>query len=187
MFSDQTIKNKLFAEYKEKEDVMPKEDAMAILKYIEKIKSDLPILEIGTYEGNTTALIADYLKALGRKNLVITIDPFDLFWSDHDPSIAAKVRLNGKNVKIIKGFSTEINVINQIKETSLTFVDGGHDKSTVISDIKNYFPKTKEYFLLHDINYQGVKDALNEVNANIKTISNTGGNTGIGLLKGYND
>jgi cephalosporin hydroxylase len=183
MFSNKTLKEKVFNKHKEDPEVMPKSDAMAILGYLDKVKTKYPVVEIGTWKGKTAAMIADYLKLIGKKNKVITIDPFSDFWKNENPEPEARERLKNYNVEIVKGFSIDKQVLDKIKNASLIFVDGGHDKESVKSDILNYFPKCKEYFLMHDINYQGVKDALEELNLNIKVISDSGGNTGVGLLE----
>lgn len=183
MFSNQALKEKVYKKHKEEADIMPKSDATAILTYLDKIKTKYPVVEIGTWKGKTTAMMADYLKLIGKKNKVITIDPFSNFWKNENPEPEARERLKNYNVEVIKGFSMDKQILDKIRLASIIFVDGGHDKDTVKSDILNYFPKCKEYFLMHDVNYQGVKDALEELNLNIKVISDSGGNTGVGLLE----
>lgn len=179
MLSNKALKEQVYTMFKEEDDIMPKQDVMAILGCIDKLKTSLPIVEIGTWKGKTTAMICEYLKRIGKKNKVITIDAYAGFWNTIDTYPEVIERTKPYNVEIIKGFSSDVK--DQIKNASLIFVDGGHTEEVVRQDIEDYFPKCKEYFLLHDINYPGVKEATKDLK--IKILSDSGGNTGVGLLE----
>jgi len=150
-----------------------------ILNLIDKLKTSYPIVEIGTWEGRTTAMMAEFCSLKSLENKIIGIDTFQVF--DYygeiklapDKTITEKNILPFSNVSLIEGFSNDEKVIKQIDKVSLLFIDGNHSYSAVQSDITNWFPKVQEYCLFHDYNLPDISAAIRKSGLKIDKIIDT--------------
>lgn len=147
------------------------QEALAILDTIDKLKTDYPIVEIGVWEGRTTAMMAEYCQLKGLENKIIGIDTFGAFDYNGETKLAPDESISYKNIQpfsnasFIKGYSNDKNIINKINKISLLFIDGNHSYDAVIEDIENWLPKVKEFCLFHDYNtIASVKRALDDKN-----------------------
>jgi hypothetical protein len=162
---------------------------MALIRNNEKMKSGLKdfieyiknfgfdtrqmtILEIGTFNGESTEIFADNF---GK---VITVDPYNYEMLDDD---MRQNDLSGGTIQDIeKGFVENVlnkhNNIIKIKKESLEYVkesdlidivyiDASHEYENVIMDIKAWLPKCKMFISGHDYleNKPGVIHAIAEV------------------------
>ena len=132
----------------------------------------LNIVEIGTYCGASTQIIANNFIS-GKIN---SVDPWQSYTEDgntYDLNIQAlelqeaeqifdKILINYKN--IIKNKCSSIDYANQIEDESIDFIyiDGNHQYSSVVEDIKIWYPKVKKYGIIagHDWAWDTVKKAV---------------------------
>lgn len=128
------------------EGYLTRGEAENILNLVDEIKTDLPIVELGVFAGNTTALIGEYLQMNNRPNKVIGIDicnfvPYgDLLRRvEHLP-----------NVQMIQGLTGDKNIRNSIGDISMLFIDGDHSEKGAGEDMDNWIPKVKEIVAIHD-------------------------------------
>ena len=146
----------------------------AMLSYIDNFfnsRNDLKMIEIGSYMGESTSLFS----SSGMFSEINCIEPFDhdqdcldiLGHEDWD-FVKEEYKINTRifdNIKLYKDFS--YNVSDKFDNDSFDFVyiDGNHDYEAVMNDIKKYKPKLRKNSLIggHDIDYDGVKNAVNEV------------------------
>ena len=169
--------------------VMSEAGVLLLFDAIDRIQSDLPIVEIGVYMGRTTRAMAMYCKATGKPNKIYGIDPFELFQNNSTPDAPNAVgikemtisNLSGwDNVEIIQGFSWDDEVLDMFPEVAMVFLDGDHTKEGVKRDLNNWMPRTKEFFIMHDMRYRTIYDALSELGIFfIEPIWN------FGVIKGY--
>ena len=129
------------------------------------------VLEIGVYKGqilSAWALIAKHLginlsitgitplsgnpwyKKLGSLNLADFIKDWQSGNFYHDKNYSKIIEnafsifeLDFPSVRVIKGYSSDVSVLNTIKNEQfhLIYIDGDHRFESVIEDIKNYSPQ----------------------------------------------
>lgn len=108
------------------------------------------IVEIGCYEGRTTAALATH-----TRGQVFSIDPF-LGGRVHIcyGEIIAKMhcrRQSAKNVRFIKGFSHDV-APGFTEAIDLLFIDADHNYEAITKDWQDWFPKVRPggIIALHD-------------------------------------
>ena len=65
-----------------------------------------------------------------------------------------------KNVEILKMDSVEAATHFEDNSIDMVFIDGAHDKESVLKDLKAWYPKCKKILCGRDADQPGVKDAL---------------------------
>jgi hypothetical protein len=160
---------------------------------IDKLQTDLPIVEIGIHTGRTTRAMAMYCNAIEKPNTVYGVDPFERFVfvantemnEPNTPGLKDEAIKNLKgcdNVVMVDGFSWAKEVLETIPEAAMVFLDADHSTEAVKKDLQNWLPRTKEFFIMHDTRYQSVQNALNELGIPfVKTLWNCG------VVKGWED
>jgi predicted O-methyltransferase YrrM len=162
------MKDKL---YKMRDDKYTKGLIDLINYVIDDYKSNITMIEIGSYTGESTMLFAKKFKK------VISVDPFI---NNYDLNDIACKYMNFEDVYnfFLKNISKYSN-IEHIRKTSddaisdlepikfdLVYIDGLHTYEQVKRDIENYLPLIKKggYISGHDYHpvWQGVIDAIHE-------------------------
>jgi 23S rRNA U2552 (ribose-2'-O)-methylase RlmE/FtsJ len=135
-------------------------EKMAILYLLGKLKNKHTAIEIGSYKGGFTRILAQHF------NKVYSCD------IDHSAIIHPE---QYGNVLWIEGDSRETvpSLIEQINKTeeivNLILIDGDHSYEAVSQDIKNileYKPLDETIILVHDSWYPGCRDAINNADWN---------------------
>lgn len=137
-----------------------------------KGRSDLKMIEIGSYMGESTCLFA----SSGMFKEIHCIEPFqgqeeanDLLgnnWGEVKQEFNMNIRFFD-NITLHQDFS--YNVVDKFKDKSFDFVyiDGSHYYEDVLKDIELYLPKLKALRLIggHDYSkeFQDVCDVVNEL------------------------
>jgi FkbM family methyltransferase len=119
--------------------------AVEIANSHKNIKFDV----IDTWEGSKNFVDEDYYKT--------DRDPYDIFM-DNVSSVK-------RFINPIRGRSDEVYKNYEDKSLDFVFIDAGHDYQSVITDIKNWYPKVKDNGIIagHDyIGYTDVKKAVDE-------------------------
>lgn len=154
------------------------EEIVHIFNLLDNV-SDLPVVEIGVYHGVTTRLMANYLKKIGKPNVVIGIDPFDKFVDEYASSwptgVGSKehfmLNIAGfNNIEILEHFSTDQEALDYVTKASLIFLDGDHSYETVKKDLINWVPKA-ETFIMHDMKYPSVQQAIKDLGLEVENLS----------------
>ncbi|MCX6701737.1 MAG: class I SAM-dependent methyltransferase [Candidatus Zambryskibacteria bacterium] len=117
------------------------------------------VVEIGSWKGKGSHAIAS--GCLGKVTLV---DNF-LQHSEFNPDAERDLRRNisgFKNVEILKMDSIEAAKHFEDNSIDMVFIDGVHDKQSVLKDLNAWYPKCKKILCGHDLDRQSVKDALVE-------------------------
>ena len=138
-----------------------------IFEFIDKEKA-LIVAEIGVRYGESTS---SFLRNFPNIKKYYAIDPF-LSYNDYEhDGFNNKLKVENNNIKkmflekfsnnkkvvLLNTFSSEAHVHIGEKELDVCFIDGNHEYSYVIEDLKNYFPKVKnngiicgdDYFMRH--------------------------------------
>jgi len=144
-------------------------------KDIKEIVGETPrIVELGSYMGESSLIFSQEFP----NGEIICIDSWEGGFDGNDSASHADyidveeqfdLRLeNQKNVKKIKGYSTDYNF-----ECDIVYIDACHKYECVINDIKHWLPLTKKIISGHDYNTDefikihphiaGVKIAVNEL------------------------
>ena len=135
---------KLFKFYKMRKNIS---GLLDMIEYINNFKctSNMRMIEIGSYIGDSTLIFSDYFKE------VISIDPYKNTYPNIENLVARKyapwrmvksefiIRTKNKNnIRQINKTSDE--AIVELRENNFDFVyiDGNHSFQNVISDIRNY-------------------------------------------------
>jgi len=148
---------------------------------VDSIDGDISFLEIGVFRGQILALYG-LLRTLCDKNIdIIGITPLDStdgHWeSDYEFDIKhIHEKFNLPQPKIIKGLSTDPNVVKEASELSvdILYIDGGHTSEVVESDIINYTPILKKNgFLIIDDSANNIPETINGYFWGIQEVSDT--------------
>ncbi len=121
-----------------------------------KMKS---VVEIGSWKGKSGHAIAS-----GCPGKVTLVDNFSQK-SKFNPDAESDLRRNMsgfKNVEILKMDSAEAAKHFEDNSIDMVFIDGAHDKESVLRDLNAWYPKCKKILCGHDFDRQSVKDALFE-------------------------
>jgi predicted O-methyltransferase YrrM len=129
--------------------------------------SEMRIIEIGSYVGESTVIFADRFKE------VISVDPYinDYDLADAACSFASfdkvyeqfiKNTLSIPNIKSIKETSQNAFSILKEQEWDMVYIDGLHTFQGVSFDIKNYktIIKPGGFICGHDYGWDGVRNAI---------------------------
>ena len=130
-------------------------------------KSNGPIIEIGSFQGESTICLARGAKAAGQE--VWAIDPHYLL---NCPSMITYLTLKNNlkefdNVHILVNESARIRyMFPDCQWSGMLFIDGAHDYENVARDLDLYLPVLKPGGLIavHDCNpvYPGIMKAVRE-------------------------
>jgi predicted O-methyltransferase YrrM len=131
--------------------------------------------EIGTFCGGSAMLMANH----EYESEINCIDPLHVF-SDQESILnnnIVKFNKNNYTININKKFSTDINFINELKQsnfkTDILFIDGGHTYNDVINDFNNYvdFVNNNGYIIFDDyLDHEWSPDVNKAVNDIVKNI-----------------
>ena len=138
-------------------------------------------VEIGALYGATTILACHALRLAGENNKTAVIDPFEGYYgNDIDPvtgltvtedrfwSNLAKFKYGNGDAVVLKGLSTEKNIINSASGFSIRtlIIDGDHTYDGIKQDWINYSPlvRTGGHVLIDDYNSRFWPDVTRFVN-----------------------
>jgi Methyltransferase domain len=117
------------------------------------------VVEIGPRKGRSSHAIAS-----GCPGKVTLVDNFS-WHPEFNPDVERDLRRNMsgfKNVEILKMGSVEAATHFEDNSIDMVFIDGAHDKESVLKDLNAWYPKCKKILCGHDIDQPDVKDALVE-------------------------
>ena len=176
---------------------LTQDEGFALYELAQKVRSEMSIVEIGSYEGlSTTCLLAG--SETGYNPPVWAIDTFDdtntpqrtnkaktrheMFWDN------ICERILEHNVRLIRDFS--YNVAPKFEDKiGLIFIDGSHDYESVRRDITDWLPHMGNggIMVFHDYNlkkgFPGVLKAVDEIKDLFRKYEIVSGNMLIGWLK----
>lgn len=131
------------------------------------------IVEIGSYCGGSTVIIAQAAIKRNEAVNIIIIDPFeshgDRYRWDYEEAFDNNMEHFGLENNIEKIKDTSFNASkNWDREIDFIFIDGDHEYQSVVKDIKNFIPYVKKggLFAFHDYKARGkdgVRNAVNEL------------------------
>lgn len=150
---------------------------------VDEMPNSFKFLEIGIFRGQTLSLyklLADMAKKKIQRFGVSPMDSSDGHWeSDYflDVSLLHQHFNLKKDYSIYHGSSTDEKIIDKAKETApydIVYIDGGHTREVVDSDLLHYAPFVKKggYLLIDDACndfsmkwgfFQGINDVTNAV------------------------
>ncbi len=124
---------------------------------VRSLPENFRVTEIGIYMGQTISLISLLNKRYNKKGIVYAITPLepadDKYSKHHDVDYYKKIqelyafnKLNGTDLRIIKGLSNDKEIVsrtNEIAPFDCFYIDGSHNYEIVVSDIQNYTPMVK--------------------------------------------
>lgn len=112
----------------------------------DRLPNDMTFLEIGVFRGQTLALIRTLKPNAGIFG-ISPMDSTDGHWeSDYNKDVMRIHQVFSLiNPRIIKGLSTDLEVMRQVEHESMdiVYIDGGHSYEVVKSDMKCYPKKVK--------------------------------------------
>ena len=156
------------------EGFMAQEECDILYNAALNISNNLSIVEIGSYQGQSTAALGLGSK-YGNQSLVYAIDLWGLHLEDrHEPQYEDDkffdiFKRNMEQLKLtdivipIQGPSIEI-VKTWNKPIGLLFIDGSHRYKDVKEDFDNWYPYviTEGIILFHDFNKEDIKNFVRE-------------------------
>jgi hypothetical protein len=125
-----------------------------------KMKS---VVEIGSWKGKSGHAIASGCP--GKVTLVDNFSRHPKFY----PEVEADLRKNMSgftNVEILKMDSVKAATHFEDNSVDMVFIDGAHDKESVLKDLNAWYPKCKKILCGHDIQKPGVSGALFDFDVN---------------------
>lgn len=136
--------------------------------------SDLNIIEIGSYCGASTEIFASHFP----NSKINSVDPWESYVEDcskydlNQQALELKEaeqifdKLLVKYPNIIKNKISSVEFSKTIKDESvdIIYIDGNHQYSSVIEDLRVWFPKIKKNGMMtgHDGSWESVNRALME-------------------------
>lgn len=132
------------------------------------------IVEIGTYRGRSTVILASAAQLVAGR--VITIDPYNTVMregvnetpvtTDDRDFMLSYLELYGVANAVTSVVSTSADAARQWdgRPIDLLWVDGSHDYEDVSADLRLWSPHVRGYIAMHDTSgsWAGVSRALNE-------------------------
>jgi predicted O-methyltransferase YrrM len=126
---------------------LAEEQARALWALSAATPADSWIVEIGSHHGRSTVVLA---LAKPPQTRMLAIDPFDdARWGGGEPAHEAisrnlaKAALEG-DVEVFRGTSKEALRDRPVATIGLLFVDGAHDRRSVLTDIDGWEPRIVE-------------------------------------------
>ena len=133
------------------------------------------VVEIGSYRGQSLAMLARALRDVGSGSRVISIDPHRDQLANFEYTQAAMSRIGERErLMQIRAFSDDAHRLLRPGSASLVFIDGDHSRRQVIADYENYrdIIAPGGCMVFHDYGYgphngrpdvvPGVRDAIDE-------------------------
>ena len=124
---------------------------------VEDMPDTFTFLEIGVFRGQTLALIQLLAKMSGKSVNVVGVTPLDTTDGHWDSDYEADINLihykfGLEQPTIIKGLSTDPDIINFVKQSTfdIVYIDGGHSYEVAKSDIEHYAPLASKYLVIDD-------------------------------------
>ena len=128
------------------------QDLMLFQEIIWKSKPDV-VLEIGMAWGGTSLYLANILQLVTNGTVVCV----DKFVPEHVKKKIIKQKKLSKNIKILKGFSTDKMIIEKIKKITnkkkvMVILDSDHTEENVLKELNIYskFLKKNDYLVVCD-------------------------------------
>lgn len=128
------------------------------------------IVEIGSYQGKSTIMLASAAKECGRK--VYAIDPHmefdngvDHYGAQDRAAFLDNVVRSGLSATIVPvGLPSDVVAQGWQERIGLLFIDGAHEYEAVKTDIENWVHHVGSggYIAFHDTGHESVSRALNE-------------------------
>lgn len=132
------------------------------LLLVNELPNEFKFLEIGVFRGQTLSLVALIAKYTCKTSHITGVSPLDNTDGHWDSDYVADVaqihdEFEVSQPKIIKGLSTDPEIINQTKTGApydLIYIDGGHTSEVVTSDLQHYPEMVKKggYLVIDDCN-----------------------------------
>lgn len=136
--------------------------------------SNLNIIEIGSYCGASTEIFATHFP----NSTINSVDPWEMYVEDCSSYDLTQQGLELKEAEqifdklilkysnIIKNKTSSVEFSKTIKEETVDFIyiDGNHQYSSVIEDLRTWYPKIKKNGMMcgHDLGWGSVASALVE-------------------------
>lgn len=133
------------------------------------------VVEIGSYRGQSLAMLARALREKGSESRVISIDPHRDRPANIEYTQAAMSRIGERDRLVqIRAFSDDAHRLLRPESASLVFIDGDHTPRQVIADYENYRSVVAPggCMVFHDYGYgphngrpdvvPGVREAIDE-------------------------
>jgi len=166
----------------------------SISNYYSKNPSDqLTFLEIGAWKGLWGIAFAEFCNLNNIKGKYITVTMLE--HDSNNQSIFHSLRhieSLGLETVLIDENSLSEQALNKVltngKDYNIVYIDADHHYSSVISDIKNFAPLSKDILIFHDIRpiesdvYQAIKDSNVVLDEEI-CFNNNGMGIGIKYIK----
>jgi hypothetical protein len=135
-----------------------------------KNQSNLKMLEIGSYKGESAFMFA----SLGIFTEIHCIDPYEGIEESNDifnenwENVKNEFKTNTRyfdNITLHQEFSYDIADRFEDDYFDFTYIDGNHEYEEVKKDIELYLPKTRQIIGGHDyqVQWPGVMRAVNEI------------------------
>lgn len=119
---------------------------------VDSLPNNFKFLEIGVYQGRVLSQVGMLAKNINKKCDIFGVTPLsisgdkyceyiDINYLEQIQNNFKKLNNNINNLNIIKGYSQDIDVIEQVSkhsEYNMIFVDGSHNYKDVVLDILNY-------------------------------------------------
>lgn len=125
-----------------------------------KMKS---VVEIGSWKGKSSHAIASGCP--GKVTLIDNFSRYPKFYSKVEEDL--RRNMSGfNNVEILKMDSVEAASHFEDNSIDMVFIDGAHDKQSVLNDLNAWYPKCKKILCGHDVKKLGVTQALFDFDIN---------------------
>lgn len=152
------------------------EDRTWLARAVQSLPDDALIVEIGTYKGKATAVMA--LACLGSKKRIITIDPFVEYTHHSGNPATLALGIHQSWEEIYREFSDlfkDVPTVSHIRKTSkqaakdwnegeigMIWIDGHHSTEMVLLDLNLWCPLVREGGIVsgHDWNLESVRQGL---------------------------
>ncbi len=152
------------------------EDRRWLTRVVQSLPESALIVEIGTFKGKATAVMA--LACLGSDRRIITIDPFVEYTHHSGNPATLALGIHQSWEEIYQEFSDlfkDVPTVSHIRKTSeqtakdwgegeidMVWIDGHHSKEMVLLDLNSWCPLVREGGIVsgHDWNLESVRQGL---------------------------
>ena len=122
---------------------------------IDEMPQTFTFLEIGVFRGQTLALIRMLANLKGKECKIVGITPLDTTDGHWESNYAEDIDLlhatfDLEQPIIIKGLSTDKDIVSKTKNFDIVYIDGGHEYDVVKQDLENYCLKADKYLVIDD-------------------------------------